>query len=81
MKFKKIGANEAESNEGFIVRRNSRCELEYIEAGKSIFIEVEPGEGLAVYISSLNIDAKEKERIAKNISSALKFLNIDYLLA
>jgi hypothetical protein len=78
MTFRKPGVNTAESVEGFIVRRKSRFELEYYENGKGIIVEVEPGEGLAIYASSMRND--DKQRIIKNIGTALDFLGIKYIL-
>jgi hypothetical protein len=80
MKFRKIGINAAEAEEGFSVCRKSRYELEYCEAGKSISIEVEPGEGLAIYTSSLKLDTENKKRVIKNICAALEFLKIEYVI-
>jgi hypothetical protein len=77
--FKKIGVNAAESNTGFVVRRKSRFELEYIENGETVNIEVEPGDGLAIYVSSLKRSGSEQ--IIKNICAAMDFLGTKYVLS
>ncbi len=78
MGFNKIEVNAAQSDAGFTVRRKSRFEIEYIEKKRIIIIGVEPGKGLAVYISTLQCD--DKERIVKNVCDALDFLKVDYIL-
>ncbi len=80
MKFRKTGINAVKAEEGFTVCRKNRFELEYCEAGKCISIEVEPGDGLAIYVSSINLDAENKKRVINNICEALRFLKIDYVL-
>ena len=78
MEFKKIEINAVQSDSGFVVRRKSRFELEYIEKGKNIIIEVEPGKGLAVYASTLQCN--DKEQVVKNVCDALDFMDVDYIL-
>lgn len=89
--FKKIGPNEAESSEGFVVRRTGRFELLYCEADRESSIEVEPGEGLAVYVSSIRswrlqdgsnaqITSEERAQITKRVSEALAFLEIIFVI-
>jgi hypothetical protein len=79
MGFKKIEINAVQSDDGFVVKRKNRFELEYTEKENKIVIEVEPGKGLAVYVSTLECD--DKERIVKNICDALDYMKVDYLLA
>jgi hypothetical protein len=66
-------------------------ELKYTEGNRSLIIEVEPGEGLAVYRSSISVwsppnegepvGGDERERIIRNICAALDFLHVPYVLA
>lgn len=78
MGFKTIEVNAVESDQGFIVRRKNRFELEYIENDERVVIEVEPGQGLAVYVSNLHL--KNKEHIVKNICDALEYMGVNYIL-
>ena len=78
MDFKKIGINAVRSNTGFIVKRTNRFELEYIDKNNKISIEVEPGKDLALYVSFLEID--NKERIVKNVCQALDYMKVAYTL-
>ena len=78
MGFKKIEINAVQSDDGFVVKRKSRFELEYTEKEEKIIIEVEPGKGLAIYVSTLECD--DKKRIVKNICDALDYMKVDYIL-
>lgn len=66
-------------------------ELKYSENHRSLLVEVEPGDGLAIYQSSISawnppnegdaITSEERERIIRNICDALDFLQVKYVLA
>jgi len=66
-------------------------ELKYSEGHRSLLIEVEPGDGLAIYRASISawnppnkgnaITNEERERIIRNICAALDFLQVQYVLA
>jgi hypothetical protein len=89
--FARIGSNAAESTEGFSVRRLSHNALEYTSGGRYLEIEVEPGEALAVYRSTLKtwlpphdvepLSEDERDVILSRVSAALRFLKIDHVLA
>lgn len=65
-------------------------ELRYTESGKSLIVEVEPGDGLAVYTSTITgwqtpheaepFTASDKTRVIANIAEALRFLGVDFVL-
>lgn len=86
----KIGPNAARSSDGFTVNTQSRYEMEYEAGGKKLLIEVEPGEGLAVYRSSVRtwLPPHDKEELTdeeiatviERVCVALKFLGIKYVL-
>jgi len=80
MNFNRTGINSVESDEGFSVRRKSRFEIEYCESDKCMIVDVEPGEGLAIYTSSIKVNNVEKDRIINNICASLDFLDIDYII-
>ncbi len=85
-----MAINEVESDEGFSVKRTTRHSLEYRTQGKSLVIEVEPGDGLAIYRNSIGwwqagqssdpVTNEERESILVNISRALSFLGVRYLI-
>ena len=87
----RIGANAIQSSDGFSVRISSN-ELLYSEHGKAIRIEIEPGDGLAVYASTIKMWENEDEseiepvssddqtRIVENISNALIALGIRFAI-
>ena len=90
--FKQIGPNEVTSSEGFSVKRSGRFELQYVEAGREISVEVESGDGLAVYTSAIShwkmsngseveVSDGELEQIVDRISKGLTFLNIEHVIA
>jgi hypothetical protein len=66
-------------------------ELKYTEGTRSLVIEVEPGDGLAIYRSSITswnppheadvLTDDEGRRIIHNICAALDFLEVPYVLA
>lgn len=78
MRFKQIGMNAVASDDGFVVRRKSRSELEYVENDRHVSIEVEPGDGLAVYVSGLECD--NMDRIIRNVCAALNHMKVRYIL-
>lgn len=71
--FKKIWPNGVKSDKGFSIRRTDRFELEYKEYGKTLIIEVDPGDDMVVYTSTIkqwkppneleNITKEDKQRI------------------
>ena len=87
--FTKLGPNEVQSKDGFSVKRTHRYEVIYCEDGKTLKIEVEPGDGLAIYKESMEwlppnqhdfLSDKDKKRILTNISKAFDFLEIDHII-
>ena len=89
--FKQIGPNEAASSEGYRVKRSGRFELQYIEEERKVSVEVEPGDGLAIYTSSIKhwemndgsgtaVSSEESAEIVERISEALNFLNTKYII-
>jgi hypothetical protein len=66
-------------------------ELKYTEGNHSITIEVEPGDGLAIYQSSVSgwnspnendgLSNEDRQRIIHNVCVALDFLKVAYVLA
>lgn len=88
--FKQLGPNSAESSDGFKVERTGRSELRYTEGARSVIIEVEPGDGLAIYTSSISawslggttkpIHREEVDRITRNVGEALDFLQTPYVV-
>lgn len=89
--FTRLGPNSAQSPDGFRVERVGRMELRYTEGSHSLVVEVEPGEGLAVYASSISVwdppnerdvlDNSDRRRIVRNLCAALEFLEVPYVLA
>ncbi len=89
--FTHLGPNSAESSEGIKVERIGRTELRYSEGGRSLIVEVEPGNELAIYRASITrwnspndnevLTGDEKNRIVRNICAALDFLKTPYVLA
>lgn len=88
--FKQLGPNSAQSSEGFKVERTGRTDLKYSEGVRSIIIEVEPGDGLAIYTSSIvawtvgdipePIHREDADRIIRNVCEALDFLQTPYVV-
>jgi hypothetical protein len=88
--FTQLGPNSVQSSNGFKVERKSRIQIKYTEGERSVVIEVEPGDGLAIYVSSIAawttlagnepIGRGEVARIVDNLCQALEFLKIPYLL-
>lgn len=89
--FTRLGPNSAQSTDGFRVERIGRMELKYSEGSRSVTVEVEPGDGLAIYrgtITSWNpphnddsLTGEDMARIIRNICAALEFLGTEYVLA
>jgi hypothetical protein len=88
--FARTGPNAAESSEGFSVRRVSRTALEYRCGIRQLEIEVEPGDGLAVYGPSVRawlpphqaevLSTDERVQVLSRVSEALRFLHIDHVV-
>jgi len=88
--FTQLGPNAAQSTEGFKVERTGRNHLKYSESNRSILIDVEPGDGLAIYTSSISVwsggseaervNKMDIERIIKNVCEALDFLKTPYVV-
>jgi hypothetical protein len=88
--FTKLGPNSVKSDEGFTVSIAKRYELEYRTEGKRVLVEIEGGDGLAVYESSIEwwetegdkeyVSKEERAQIIKNICDALTFLKIKYVI-
>ena len=88
--FKILGPNSAESSDGFKVERIGRNEIKYTEGVRSVIVEVEPGDGLAIYTSSITawtvggtaepIHREDADRIIKNVCEALDFLQTPYVV-
>ena len=93
MKFRKIGANRVQSNEGFVFWMRNPFDLHYFEGEREIAV---PGEMLAgetellVSVSAIRswmppfdqetIGQTKKQQIAANISAALDFLGVTHEL-
>ena len=87
--FERVGPNEAKSDSGFSVRRSGRNDLIYTDQGHRLVVEVEPGDGLAVYMSQVtawaepsdeSISTEKKIEIRENIASALTYLGIRHVM-
>jgi hypothetical protein len=88
--LKKLGPNWVESSEGYSVRRAGRMSLIYREGDKEVEIEVEPGDGLAVYSQTIRewrpphheeaLSEGDRERVLTRVAEALRFLGVDVVL-
>jgi hypothetical protein len=88
--FTQLGPNSAQSSNGFKVERTGRDHLKYSEGDRFIVIDVEPGDGLAIYTSSIStwsggseaepVKQPEIDRIIKNVCQALDFLQTPYVV-
>jgi hypothetical protein len=88
--FTQLGTNAAQSSEGFKVERAGRNYLKYSEGDLSTLIEVEPGDGLAIYTSSISrwsggsehepFKQTDIQRIIKNVCKTLEFLQTPYVV-
>lgn len=87
----RLGPNSAQSSDGFRVERTGRMELTYTEGRRTLLVEVEPGDKLAIYRSSITnwspphetdtINVDERQRIIRNICTLLEFLQVPHILA
>ena len=85
--FKRLGPNYAATAE-FSVRRVDRSTLRYAEANRILDIEVEIGDGLAIYVSCIRgwhspadtapIDPGKQQEIVERVCAALDFLDPTY---
>ena len=88
--FSRLGPNAARSSDGFEVVRTGRMQLKYREGSRSLTVEVEPGDGLAIYRGSVvgwdaphedrGLTPDQKHRIVERICAALDFLGVPYVL-
>jgi hypothetical protein len=88
--FIKLGPNSVKSDDGFSLSRISRDRMEYKEGNKRVLVGVEPGDGLAIYPSTIEwweiegdkeyISKEDRTQIVKNICDALTFLKIKYVI-
>jgi len=91
MNFRRIGPNTAESDTGVRVERSGRTELRYSEASKTTIVEVEPGNRLAIYESTIcawlppheeePLTDQDRARILSRVAEALKFLGTDFVIS
>ena len=89
--FTRLGPNSVQSSDGFCVERTGRMDMKYTEGSRSLTVEVESGDGLAIYRSSIvgwnppnendDLTGDDKQRIIHNICVALDFLKTPYVLA
>lgn len=79
MRFTELGPNRlASANPAFIVARTNRHTMQYVEIDETIDIEVEPGDGLAIYMATAKsprgeVDEARRAIIAERIESAMRF--------
>jgi hypothetical protein len=83
----KLGPNWVESSDGYSVRRTRRMSLTYREGDKEMEIEVEPGDGLAVYSQTIRqwrpphdqetVTEADRDRILSHVVEAFRFLGVD----
>lgn len=88
--FSRTGPNSVKSSDGFSVSRVTRNSIRYTEGSREMDIEVEPGEGLAIYKSSITawihegqrepVLEHEVTRIIKNLCAALEFLQTPHFV-
>ena len=85
--FTQLGTNEVISDKGFSVKRTERFELKYSQGSKFIAIEVEPGDGLAIYKQSIKnwnngeqVLQEDIPLILQRVSEALDFLLAKYTI-
>ncbi len=76
--FIRSGPNSATSSEGYSVSRTERCVLQYTEGERLLIVEVELGEQLAVYASSLSCG--DRDLIVDRIGKALDFLGVPHVI-
>lgn len=80
--FKWLNKQGVESTSGFTLQRMDRYFYHYIEEGRVLKIDVEPGLhheeiGLST-VEEMPISGSERARIRANISAALKFMGTAY---
>lgn len=88
--FSRIGPNAVKSTDGFSVSRTTRNSIRYTEGQREIDIEVEPGDGLAIYKSSITawthggyrepVLSHEVTRVIENLCAALEFLETPHFV-
>lgn len=80
--FKIVGMNHVESVRGFSVQRDDKNTLLYSEKDFVTKIEVEPGNPMAVYLTysakQYGKNDKEIEAIKRNLTDALRFMNVQF---
>lgn len=89
MKFKKIGSNKVQSDQGFVLWLRNPFQLHYTEADHELVVPAEMLTGetdLLVSVSTIKnwnppydaevIDSIKKEKIISNIEAALRFMGI-----
>ena len=84
--FKTLGPNWVESSDGYSVRITGRLTLLYAEGDRQVDVEVEPGEGLAVYAGSIEgwnppfeedpLTASDRRRIVARIVDGLAHMGV-----
>jgi hypothetical protein len=85
--LKSLGPSWVESSDGYTVRRTNRTELIYTEGERTVVVEVEPGDGLAVYAQTIKewkepfedepLTAADRERILSRIMEALAHMDVN----
>jgi hypothetical protein len=79
MRFTELAPNRlAAANPAFIVARINRHTMQYVENDETIEIEVEPGDGLAIYMATATsshgeVNEARREIIAGRIEAAMRF--------
>lgn len=79
MRFTESGPNRlASANPAFIVARINRHTMQYVENEEVVDIEVEPGDGLAIYMATAisshgEVDEARRAIIAERIEAAMRF--------
>ena len=89
--LKLLGPNWVGSSEGYALRRTGRTSLLYSEGGKELSVEVEPGDGLAIYVQTVvswrpphqdePLRSTDRQRIVARILEALRHMGIEAILA
>jgi len=87
---RRTGPSGVEFSKEFSLRIVSRTLLRYEESERVLHVEVEPGRGLAVYLSSAGhwqpphseeaLTAEDWRRIGANIARGLGFLRVRHIL-
>jgi hypothetical protein len=89
--YKSLGPSWVESSDGYTVRRTNRTELIYTEGDREVDVEVEPGDGLAVYAQTISewkapfgdhpLTATDRQRILTRIMDALAHMGVKAIAA